>query len=292
MPSRLKIVHAPALALVLWLFAVHISMAQARVVLKDRSGRPLQVGVQLYSVRADCAKDLPGVLAAVAKMGYTGVEFAGYHGRTAVQLREMLDKNGLKCYGTHVDVNALQPENIDKTVAFCKELGCPILVVPWLPEQKRNSKAAILETANFFDTAAKRVAQDGLLLGWHNEDYEFKPVEGESIWNTFWANSGKTVAMQFDIGNALSVGEQAAPYLLKYPNRVVSVHLKDHAKSNPNALLGEGDEHWNEVIPILKRRTATRWFIVEQESFGDPPLVCVEKCLRNFEKLWQHPPSK
>jgi sugar phosphate isomerase/epimerase len=277
---------ATAFAVVLCLLLVHVCGAQTHIVLKDRFGKPLQVGVQLYSVRADCAKDLPGVLVAVAQMGYTGVEFAGYHGRTAAELRKLLDQNKLQCYGTHVDINALQGDNLEKTAAFCKELGCKFIVVPWLPEQRRNSRAAILETARFFDDTAKRLAKDGLLLGWHNENYEFKPVEGETIWQTFWANSGKTVAMQFDIGNALSAGEQAAPYLLKYPKRVVSVHLKDYSATNPNALLGEGDEHWNEVIPILKEKTAPRWFIIEQESHGDPPLVCIEKCLRNFENLW------
>ena len=258
----------------------------------DKSGKALKVGVQLYSVRDDCARDLPGVLGALAKMGYTGVEFAGYHGRTAADLRMLLEQNHLKCYGTHVDVNALQGDSMAKTVAFCKELGCPFIVVPWLPESRRNSKTAILETARFFDAAAKRVAREGLTLGWHNEDYEFKQVQGESIWETFWAHSGKTVAMQFDIGNALSAGEQAAPYLMKYPKRVVSVHLKDHSATNPNALLGEGDEHWNEVIPILKKKAMPKWFIVEQETHGEPPLVGVEKCLRNFEKLWMDTPQK
>ncbi len=288
----LSILHASGLAIVMCLQLVATSDAQTHAALKDRSGKPLQVGVQLYSVRADCAKDLSGVLEALAKMGYTGVEFAGYHGRTAADLRKLLDQNHLKCYGTHVDVNALTGDNLDKTVAFCKELGCPFIAVPWLPEKMRNSRASVLETVKFFDEAAKRVAKKGLVLGWHNENYEFKPVEGETIWDTFWANSGKTVAMQFDIGNALAAGEQAAPFLMKYPRRVVSVHLKDHSATNPNALLGEGDERWSEVIPILKQKTATRWFIVEQESLGEPPLVAVEKCLRNFERLWTQTPKK
>ena len=281
-----------ALALVpfLCLFLVLICSAQTHIVLRDKSGKPLQVGVQLYSVRAECAKDLPGVLEALSKMGYTGVEFAGYYGRTAAEIRKMLDRNRLACYGTHVDINALQGDNLEKTAAFCKEIGCRFIVVPWLPVQRRNSRAAILETAGFFDDTAKRLAKDGLILGWHNEDYEFKPIEGETIWQTFWAHSGKTVAMQFDIGNALSAGEQAAPYLLRYPKRVVSVHLKDHSATKPNALLGEGDEHWNEVIPILKEKARPRWFIIEQESYGEPPLVCVEKGLRNFEKLWSETP--
>jgi sugar phosphate isomerase/epimerase len=282
----------PLLTALLCLLLTPNCGAQTHVILKDRSGKPLKIGVQLYSVRTDCAKDLPGVLAALSKMGYTGVEFAGYYGRTAADLRALLDQNHLQCYGTHVDLNALQGGNLEKTATFCKELGCPMIVVPWLPEPRRNSRAAILETAKFFDDTAKQLAKEGLILGWHNENYEFKTIEGETIWQTFWANSGKTVAMQFDIGNALDAGEQAAPYLLKYPKRVVSVHMKDHSTTNRTALLGEGDEHWNEVIPILKHKVAPRWFIVEQESYGEPPLVCVEKCLRNFEKLWTDPALK
>ncbi|HEV2471359.1 MAG TPA: sugar phosphate isomerase/epimerase, partial [Chthonomonadales bacterium] len=253
-------------------------------------GKPLQVGVQLYSVRTDCAKDLPGTLAALSKIGFMGVEFAGYYGRSAAELRRMLDQDHLKCFGTHVDVNAIQGDNLQKTAAFCKELGCRFIVVPWLPEEMRNSRAAILATAGFIDDTAKQLAKQGILLGWHNENYEFKQIDGESIWQTFWANSGKTVKMEFDIGNALSAGVQAAPYLAKYPERVIAVHLKDYSATNPNAVLGEGDEHWNEVIPILKKKTATRWFIIEQESYNESPLVCVAKCLHNFEKLWKGVP--
>ena len=53
--------------------------------------RRVPVGLQLYSVRKDCEKDLPGVLKAVGEMGYKGVEFAGYYGRSAKELRTMLD---------------------------------------------------------------------------------------------------------------------------------------------------------------------------------------------------------
>jgi sugar phosphate isomerase/epimerase len=258
--------------------------------LKDRHGKPLKVGLQLYSVRDDCAKDLPGVLKAVAQMGYTGVEFAGYHGRSAEELRKLLEANKLQCYGSHLSLDALQGDNFDKTVAFCRTLGCKFLVVPWLPEQRRNSKQTVLETAQLFGDIARKLQPYGMTLGWHNENYEFQQVAGmepgETIWQTFWAQADKRVAMQFDIGNAMDAGVQAAPYLSKYPERVLSVHVKDHSSTNPNALLGEGDEHWNEVMPLLKDKIAARWFIIEQESYGEPPLVCVEKCLRNFEKLW------
>jgi hypothetical protein len=64
------------------------------------AGKP-KVAVQLYSVRDLCAKDLAGTVAAIGKMGYKGVEFAGYYGKSAADLRKMLDDNGLVCCGTH-----------------------------------------------------------------------------------------------------------------------------------------------------------------------------------------------
>jgi sugar phosphate isomerase/epimerase len=119
---------------------------------------------------------------------------------------------------------------------------------------------------------------------------EFKPLDGELPWNTFFDNADRQVAIQFDIGNAMEAGAQAAPYLTKFPGRVISVHVKDFSSTNPNALLGEGDEHWNEVIPILKAKNGPRWFIIEQETYPFPSLVCAEKCLRTFEKMLKDTP--
>jgi sugar phosphate isomerase/epimerase len=279
-------------ALIAALLCVLLTTQTGGQTLKDRHGKPLQIGLQLYSVRDDCAKDLPGTLRAVAKMGYTGVEFAGYHGRSAAELRRLLDENRLKCYGSHVALDALLGDNLEKSAGFCQALGCKLLVVPWLPEERRNSKQAVIDTAHLFNGIAKKLAAHGLTLGWHNENYEFKQVDGATIWETFWANADKRVAIEFDTGNALGAGAQAAPYLVKYPAQVLSVHLKDYSATNPGALLGEGDEHWNEVIPILRNKTSTRWFIVEQEGYGAPPLVCVEQCLRNFERLWNGLPVR
>ena len=73
----------------------------------EYGGNKIPFGLQLYSVRNECAKDLPGTLSAVAKMGYKAVEFAGYHGRDAKTLRKMLDDLGIKCCGTHLSIDAL-----------------------------------------------------------------------------------------------------------------------------------------------------------------------------------------
>src|SRR5438477_6722603 len=78
--------------------------------------RKPSLGVQLYSVRKDCAKDLPGTLNAVGKIGYKAVEFAGYYGRDAKTLRKMLDDAGLKCCGSHIHIPDLTGAELEKTV--------------------------------------------------------------------------------------------------------------------------------------------------------------------------------
>jgi len=64
-----------------------------------RAQRKIPIAVQLYSVRTLCAADLPGTIAGVAKLGYQGVEFAGYYGHTAAELKKMLDDNGRARFG-------------------------------------------------------------------------------------------------------------------------------------------------------------------------------------------------
>ena len=95
----------------------------------------IPIGLQLYSVRDDCEIDLPSVLKAVGGMGYDGVEFAGYYGRTASELRQMLDDNGLKCCGTHTGLETILGDELEKTIAFNQTLGNKFLIVPGLPRE-------------------------------------------------------------------------------------------------------------------------------------------------------------
>ncbi|MEK6707112.1 MAG: hypothetical protein AABZ06_15145, partial [Bdellovibrionota bacterium] len=113
--------------------------------------RQAPIGLQLYSVREDCKGDLPGTIAAVGKMGYDGVEFAGYFDRSAEDLRKMLDDNGLVCCGTHTGLDTLLEDNLAKTIEFNKTLGNKYLIVPGLPEKNRSSHQAWLDTAKLFN---------------------------------------------------------------------------------------------------------------------------------------------
>jgi sugar phosphate isomerase/epimerase len=85
--------------------------------------KKIPLGVQLYSVRDQCKMDLPGTIAQVSKIGYKGVEFAGYYDRSAKELRKMLDANGLVACGTHTPFETIQPKNLDATMEFNQTIG-------------------------------------------------------------------------------------------------------------------------------------------------------------------------
>ncbi|HXG24950.1 MAG TPA: sugar phosphate isomerase/epimerase [Chthonomonadales bacterium] len=245
----------------------------------------IPIALQLYSVRQLCAQDLPGTLAAVAKMGYVGVEFAGYYGRSAQELKKLLDDNGLKVAGTHIGIDTLLGDQLERTVEFNRIIGNKFLIVPGLPEERRNSRAAWLETARLMNEAAERVASHGMRVGYHNHWIEFKPLEGELPWDTFFGNTRQEVVMQLDTGNALHGGADPIPFLRKYPGRAATVHLKEYSASNDKALIGEGDVRWDEFFALCESIGGTEWYIVEQETYAYPPLECVARCLQNLRRM-------
>lgn len=252
---------------------------------KGRKVARIPIALQLYSVRDDCARDLPGTIKAVADMGYEGVEFAGYYGHAAEELRKMLDDNGLKCCGTHIGIDTLLGDELPKTAEFNKTIGNRFLIVPGLPGDYTNSRAAWRRTADVFNEVADRLAPMGLLTGYHNHTVEFTPLDGELPWDTFFGNTKKEVVMQFDTGNAMHGGADAPPFLERYPGRALTVHLKEYSSTNDQALIGEGDIPWARIFKLCETTGATQWYIVEQESYAYPPLKCVELCLKNLKKM-------
>jgi len=245
----------------------------------------IPIGLQLYSVREDAAKDLSGVLRSVAGMGYEGVEFAGYYGHSAADVRKMLDDIGLKCCGGHLGLDTLIGDALPATIEYQRTLGNLYLIVPGFAGNRTSSKAAWLETAGIMNEVAGHLKPHGMWTGYHNHHTEFKPMDGELPWDIFFGNTNSDVIMQFDTGNALVGGAEAGPFLRRYPGRATTVHLKEHSETNDKALIGEGDVKWGEIFELCETVGATKWYIVEQESYAYPPLECADRCLRKLREM-------
>jgi sugar phosphate isomerase/epimerase len=242
-------------------------------------GNKIPFGLQLYSVRNECAKDLVGTVTAVAKMGYKAVEFAGYHGRDAKTLRQLLDDVGLKCCGTHLGLDALLGDNLAKTVEFNHTLGNPFLIVASLPGKYTKTRQSWEEAADRFSEVADKLKPHGMRTGYHNHNIEFKPIDGELPWDIFFNRAKKEVVIQFDMGNGMAEGGDPMVFLKKHPGRVASVHVKPYSKAKPNALIGDDEQPWKEIFNLCETTAGVEWYIIEYESDAYPPLISVQKTL-------------
>jgi sugar phosphate isomerase/epimerase len=247
--------------------------------------KKIPIGLQVYSVRMEAEKDLPGVLKAIAKMGYDGVDFAGYYGHDDKTVRKILDDVGLKCCGGHLGLNTLMGDELKRTVEYQRTLGNKYLIVPGLPDERRKSRAAWQETAKLFNDIAAKLKPEGMMTGYHNHSIEFQPLDGELPWDTFFGNTNKEVIMQMDTGNAKHGGADPVAFLKKYPGRAVTVHLKAFSKTNNKALIGEDETQWDAVFNICETIGGTEWYIVEQESYAYPPMECVERCVKALRDM-------
>jgi sugar phosphate isomerase/epimerase len=243
---------------------------------KDHKKIPL--GLQLYSLREQCKTDLPGMLAAVSKIGYRGVEFAGYHGRNAKDLRALLDGSGLVACGTHTPYASVLDDKLKETVEFNHIIGNMFLIVPSL--EPTDSKEEWLRRARLFNEISERLRTDGMWIGYHAHSHDFKQIDGVSAWDLFFSNTNARVIMQLDTGNCCEGGADPVAVLKKYPGRARTIHIKAHG-AGPDAVIGEDKVDWKAVFAWCEGKGGTQWYVLEHESSKDP----LDAVTRSFAAL-------
>ena len=248
----------------------------------------IPVGLQLYSVRNECGKDkgknLTKVIEAVAKMGYEAVEFAGYYGWGAKDLKKLLDANGLTCCGTHTGLGALQGDNFQRTVDLHKTLGAKFIIVPGMPRQYTRTAEGWKKAAGVFNEIAAKLEPLGMYTGYHNHSHEFHKMGDTTPWDIFFGNTHERVVMQLDTGNCMGGKGDPVAIMKKYPGRQLTLHMKEHG-GTPKTVVGEGTCPWKELIRLARTIGKTRWFVIEHERRGQSPLEAVAKCITNFRKI-------
>jgi len=243
-------------------------------------GKKIPVGLQLYSIREQCAKDLPGMLSAVSKIGYKGVEFAGYHGRSAKELRKMLDDDGLIACGTHTPYESVLPDKLEETIEFNHTIGNKFLIVPWM---EGKTKEQWLEKAKLFNELASKVKPHGMFVGYHAHAHDFEKFGDESAWDLFFGNTKPAVIMQLDTSNCCDGGADPVAVLKKYPGRARTIHVKAHG-GGPDSVIGEDKVDWKEVFAFCEGPGKTDWYVLEHES-GKDPLDAVTRSYAALKQL-------
>jgi len=247
--------------------------------------KKIPIGMQIHPVRKECEKDFLGVLAAVAKMGYQGVELAhSYYGyeKKPHELRKLLDDNGLKCCGMHTKLPMIQSDQLQATIEFSKILGNKFLIVPGLQAKYSGSKEALTETIKLFNDVTAQVKEHGMQVGYHTHGPDFKKIGDTTQWEFIFDNTKPEFIMQVDVANTLSGGGDPYAILRKYPGRATTIHLRDY-DGTKSAVIGEGTVKWDELFQLCETIGKTEWYIVE--CGAENPLEAAAACLKNLHKM-------
>lgn len=232
------------------------------------------IAVQLYTLNAECEEDFYGTLEKVAKLGFTGVELAGYWGKEAEDLKTTLDNLGLTAISSHVSLVRME-EDLEAELAYLKTIGCKNIVVPFLQEDQRGDYSKLAKTLNKF---GERSQQEGIALSYHNHDFELEKNNGKSYLEMLFTETNpEYVKAELDVYWLTLAGEDPLEWMDRYNGRMPLIHLKDMTTDDEKtfAELGTGGVN---IEAILKKseEAKVQWWIVEQDRCKRSPFESIE----------------
>ena len=239
-------------------------------------------GVQLYGLRDAVKEDMRLALKAVSEIGYKYVEFAGFYGHSASEVRSYLDEFGLEVSSTHTGIAEITPENLDATIAYHKELGNKNIVLPGVWMNTREELDRTIETINY---ALPILKKEGITLSVHNHYNELKVSD-------YGAISHKELEEKTDVLFQLDTfwaffAEKDPVELMEYYHslgRLPLIHLKDGCMDRSAKALGEGDAPVEAVLAKAIELGAI--IVVESEGLDPTGLEENARCfdfLKNYE---------
>jgi len=266
------------------------------------------VAYQIYSAREDAEKDLRGVLKQIAAMGYDGVEFAGFYGHGAPEIRRMLEEAGLQAVSSHVPFGMIE-KDMAGVIAYHQQVGCPYIAIPYLDEETRPGAPGFARTLAAIAKFGALCKEAGIVLLYHNHDFEFCQVSGQYGLDFMYdAIPAHILQTEMDVCWIKYAGLDPVEYLPKYAGRCPVVHLKDYVGSiegrSPYALIGIADSEPKGETTAFEFRPfgygsqdakavvetsiqcGAKWFVVEQDmSVGRTPLEAAEMSIGTLKKI-------
>jgi len=233
-------------------------------------------GVQLYSLRDQLQKDVPGSLKHIREVGYTTVETAGLYGLKPADFKKALDKAGLKCTGMHSGDDDRFREHLDEIIAEAKIFKPVHVSCPWVQEERRKDADGCKRVAAEFNAWGKKLQAAGFRFSYHNHDVDLQPLGSTTAEELFISETDpKLVDFEADLFFVQKVGLVPADFLKKHPKRIKQLHLKDIAKGARMGFaegpdtdcvpLGTGQIDWVKTL-IAAAEIGVKEYYVEDES--------------------------
>lgn len=238
----------------------------------------MDYGLQLYSVRDVTGTDLEGTLKKVAEIGYRYVEFAGFFGHSAEEVKAMLDRYGLIVSGTHSGLGDLDAD-FAGTVKYHKTIGNTNYIVPGAPTW---TAAELDETIEKLNKYQPMLEAEGIRLAYHNHDCEFKPnADGQIPHEEMERRTN--IDFQIDTFWAFVAGKDPVEVITRLKDRVHVIHLKDGLRNGHGYALGEGE------APVAAVRAKAielgMHMVVESETLQPDGISEATRCINYLKSL-------
>lgn len=283
----------------------------------ERIKRP--IGLQLYTMGEEPAKDLDGVLARLATIGYRDIELPGLLGKSAVELRAAADRAGVRFSCIHLSTlsfggpgfgfNSSAQEIADTLGTLGIADG--VMPLPPLPDDFRIQDGESIpaamgralsmtgidgwkRTAALLNAKAAALSPHGITLGFHNHNVEFARVGGTTGWDILVKETdANLVQFEVDLGWVAAAGMDPAAFLLRHAGRVRWVHVKDiKASTKANVTLqmdpseiGAGKLNWSRILPAAHKAGVHHFYVEQEPPFAIPRIEAVERSFAYLSKL-------
>jgi sugar phosphate isomerase/epimerase len=238
---------------------------------------PQEIGLQLYSLRAQLQADTPGALDKVKAMGFQTVELAGTYSLTPEQFRQQLDARGLNAISGHFPYERLR-DDVEGVARDAQVLGLKYVGCAWIPHSDPFDEKTCREAAAVFNRAGEALAKHGLKFFYHSHGYEFQPYQDGTLFDLLMHETNpKFVNFEMDVFWIVHPGQDPVKLLQKYGKRWQLMHVKGMRDTTPTGLLTGHTDVTNDVAvnqgkidyaPILKaaKKVGVKYFIIEDES--------------------------
>jgi sugar phosphate isomerase/epimerase len=234
------------------------------------------LALQLYSVRDDTKADFAATVEEVARIGFAGVELAGYGNLAVREAQRALRDAGLAVAGMHVSREALR-DGLEQIADEALLLGTTHVVCPWWNPEEFVSVPAVEQIGRELATYGEQLRERGLLFSFHNHKSAFRLLEGRPVmaW-ILGAAAPRSLGAELDVYWAHVADYPPERFLYEQGQRVRLIHLKDEK------VVGDGPVNFAPIFQAAETVRAVDWYVVEQEDYDDTPLNSVRQC---FERL-------
>jgi sugar phosphate isomerase/epimerase len=234
-------------------------------------------GLQMYSVRAQLAKDVPGTLAEIHSWGIKYIEGGGTFGRTPEQFKALLAANGLQEVSGQFSYDQWKTDP-EGTARRAQEMGWTYAGTSWIPHVNGFDETVCRNAIEVFNRAGEAAAKHNVHFFYHPHGYEFQPYGDGTLFDLLMRETNpQNVSFQMDIFWIVHPGQDPVKLLKKYAGRWKLMHLKDMRKGTPTGLLTGHSDVTNDVaigtgminIPAVlraAREVGVQWYFIEDES--------------------------